>query len=147
MNIPSDTNSTFFQSTGGPSESTDNQIESADDLNDPDMPELSDTDDELHEDGIFTSSSYDDELDHTNLESADDVLQTPSLKSVKNHPISQIIGDKGTGVQTRSKVKGTSAKQQALMSFVYKQNRTNNKDQQTCLFTCFISQEEPKKVS
>ncbi|GJV27043.1 putative ribonuclease H-like domain-containing protein [Tanacetum coccineum] len=27
------------------------------------------------------------------------------------------------------------------------QNRTNHKDQQTCLFACFLSQEEPKKVS
>ncbi|GKG38354.1 hypothetical protein Tco_0460066, partial [Tanacetum coccineum] len=25
--------------------------------------------------------------------------------------------------------------------------RTNHKDQQTCLFACFLSQEEPKKVS
>ncbi|GKG39972.1 hypothetical protein Tco_0466749, partial [Tanacetum coccineum] len=24
---------------------------------------------------------------------------------------------------------------------------TNHKDQQTCLFACFLSQEEPKKVS
>ncbi|GJT27735.1 copia protein [Tanacetum coccineum] len=28
-----------------------------------------------------------------------------------------------------------------------KQNRTNHKDQQTCLFACFLSQEEPNKVS
>ncbi|GJR24320.1 hypothetical protein Tco_0972847 [Tanacetum coccineum] len=33
-----------------------------------------------------------------------------------------------------------------LASFIYKQNRTNHKDQQTCLFACFLSHEEPKKV-
>ncbi|GJR87064.1 hypothetical protein Tco_0211075 [Tanacetum coccineum] len=27
------------------------------------------------------------------------------------------------------------------------QNRTNHKDQQTCLFSCFLSQEEPKKIT
>ncbi|GJT30252.1 putative ribonuclease H-like domain-containing protein [Tanacetum coccineum] len=41
----------------------------------------------------------------------------------------------------------TSNQHQALLSFIYKQNRTNHKDQQTCLFACFLSQEEPKKVS
>ncbi|GJV26699.1 putative ribonuclease H-like domain-containing protein [Tanacetum coccineum] len=52
------------------------------------------------------------------------------------------------GVQTRRKLKdSTSNQHQALLSFIYKQNRTNHKDQQTCLFACFLSQEEPKKVS
>ncbi|GJZ58899.1 putative ribonuclease H-like domain-containing protein [Tanacetum coccineum] len=52
------------------------------------------------------------------------------------------------GVQTRRKLlDSTSNQHQALLSFIYKQNRTNHKDQQTCLFACFLSQEEPKKVS
>ncbi|GJV73317.1 ribonuclease H-like domain-containing protein [Tanacetum coccineum] len=54
------------------------------------------------------------------------------------------------GVQTRRKLQdSTSNQHQALLSFIYKQNRTNHKDQQTCLFACFfpILQEEPKKVS
>ncbi|GJV55557.1 putative ribonuclease H-like domain-containing protein [Tanacetum coccineum] len=52
------------------------------------------------------------------------------------------------GVQTRRKLQdSTSNQHQALLSFIYKQNRTNHKDQQTCLFACFLSQEEPKKVS
>ncbi|GJY34341.1 ribonuclease H-like domain-containing protein [Tanacetum coccineum] len=52
------------------------------------------------------------------------------------------------GIQTRRKLKeSTSDQHQALLSFIYKQNRTNHKDQQTCLFACFLSQEEPKKVS
>ena len=147
LNIPSVHTSTFFQNTDLQSGSTADPLGNTDDLNDPNMPELSDSEDELNQDGIFTSSSYDDELDITNLESVDDVPPTPSLKAVKDHPSSQIIGDKSTGVQTRSRVKGTSSQHQAFLSFMYKQNRTNHKDHQTCLFACFISQEEPKKVS
>ncbi|GJR13550.1 hypothetical protein Tco_0796202 [Tanacetum coccineum] len=66
----------------------------------------------------------------------------------KIHPQSQIIGKSIDGVQTRRKLQdSTSNQHQALLSFIYKQNRTNHKDQQTCLFACFLSQEEPKKVS
>ncbi|GJW33326.1 putative ribonuclease H-like domain-containing protein [Tanacetum coccineum] len=66
----------------------------------------------------------------------------------KNHPQSQIIGKSTDGVLTRRKLKeSASAQHQALLSFIYKQNRTNHKDQQTFLFACFLSQEEPKKVS
>ncbi|GJY60266.1 hypothetical protein Tco_0460923 [Tanacetum coccineum] len=65
----------------------------------------------------------------------------------KNHPQSQIIGKSTAGVLTRRKLKeSVSDQHQALLSFMCKQNRTNHKDQQTCLFACFLSQEEPKKV-
>ncbi|GJT84594.1 putative ribonuclease H-like domain-containing protein [Tanacetum coccineum] len=64
------------------------------------------------------------------------------------HPQSQIIGKSTAGILTRRKLKESASDQhQALLSFIYKQNRTNHKDQQTCLFACFLSQEEPKKVS
>ncbi|GJU28450.1 putative ribonuclease H-like domain-containing protein, partial [Tanacetum coccineum] len=77
-----------------------------------------------------------------------DVPSTPTLRIHKIHPQSQIIGKSTAGVQTRRKLKdSTSNQHQALLSFIYKQNRTNHKDQQTCLFACFLSQEEPKKVS
>ncbi|GJW96665.1 putative ribonuclease H-like domain-containing protein [Tanacetum coccineum] len=82
-------------------------------------------------------------MDHTI-----DVNSTPTLRIHKNHPQSQIIGKSTDGVLTRRKLKeSASAQHQALLSFIYKQNRTNHKDQQTCLFACFLSQEEPKKVS
>ncbi|GKB98901.1 putative ribonuclease H-like domain-containing protein [Tanacetum coccineum] len=35
----------------------------------------------------------------------------------------------------------------ALVSDIQKQQRNNHKDQQHCLFACFLSQEEPKKIS
>ncbi|GKF25223.1 putative ribonuclease H-like domain-containing protein [Tanacetum coccineum] len=35
----------------------------------------------------------------------------------------------------------------ALLSHIQKQQRNNHKDQQHCLFACFLSQEEPKKIT
>ncbi|GJW81457.1 putative ribonuclease H-like domain-containing protein [Tanacetum coccineum] len=82
-------------------------------------------------------------MDHTI-----DVTSTPTLRIHKIHPQSQIIGKSTAGILTRRKLKESASDQhQALLSFIYKQNRTNHKDQQTCLFACFLSQEEPKKVS
>ncbi|GJV14087.1 putative ribonuclease H-like domain-containing protein [Tanacetum coccineum] len=34
----------------------------------------------------------------------------------------------------------------AMVSYINKQRRTNHKDYQNCLFACFLSQQEPKKV-
>ncbi|GJT50207.1 putative ribonuclease H-like domain-containing protein [Tanacetum coccineum] len=86
--------------------------------------------------------------DYNKMDPTIDVTSTPTLRIHKIHPQSQIIGKSTAGVQTRRKLKeSTSDQHQALLSFIYKQNRTNHKDQQTCLFACFLSQEEPKKVS
>ncbi|GJT60309.1 putative ribonuclease H-like domain-containing protein [Tanacetum coccineum] len=75
----------------------------------------------------------------------DGVFSTTSFDAEEG---AQIIGKSTAGVQTRRKLQdSTSNQHQALLSFIYKQNRTNHKDQQTCLFACFLSQEEPKKVS
>ncbi|GJU25305.1 putative ribonuclease H-like domain-containing protein [Tanacetum coccineum] len=49
-------------------------------------------------------------------------------------------------VQTRSKVQKKSGAH-ALLSYIQKQQRNNHKDQQHCLFACFLSQEEPKKIA
>ncbi|GJW60296.1 putative ribonuclease H-like domain-containing protein [Tanacetum coccineum] len=77
-------------------------------------------------DGIFTNSSYDDEgtvADFTNLE-----------------PVVNVT------VQTRSKVTKSSGAH-AFVSYIQKQRRNNHKDVQHCLFACFLSQNEPKKIS
>ncbi|GJX93608.1 ribonuclease H-like domain, reverse transcriptase, RNA-dependent DNA polymerase [Tanacetum coccineum] len=76
-----------------------------------------------------------------------DVSSSSTLRIHKNHPQSQIIGPTALGVKTRKQLQGTSTPHQALLSFICKQNRTNHKDQQTCLFACFLSQEEPKKIT
>ncbi|GJR61104.1 putative ribonuclease H-like domain-containing protein [Tanacetum coccineum] len=85
-----------------------------------------DSDDDVPKDGVFSTNSFDDENTDTeedgapaynNMDHTIDVSSTPTLRIHKNHPQSQIIGKK------------------------------QHKDQQTCLFACFLSQEEPKKVS
>ncbi|GJT42564.1 putative ribonuclease H-like domain-containing protein [Tanacetum coccineum] len=116
-----------------------------------------DSDDDIPKDGVFSTNSFDAEntdteeggaADYNNMDTTIDVTSTPTLRIHKIHPQSQIIGKSTAGVQTRRKLKdSTSNQHQALLSFIYKQNRTNHKDQQTCLFACFLSQEEPKKVS
>ncbi|GKE09972.1 ribonuclease H-like domain-containing protein, partial [Tanacetum coccineum] len=110
-----------------------------------------DSDDDTPTDGVFSTNSFDAEeggvADYNNLESTIDIPSTPTLRIHKIHPQSQIIGKSTAGVQTRRKLQdSTSNQHQALLSFIYKQNRTNHKDQQTCLFACFLSQEEHNHV-
>ncbi|GKF08023.1 putative ribonuclease H-like domain-containing protein [Tanacetum coccineum] len=62
----------------------------------------------------------------------------------KDHPKAQIIGEVDSAVQTRRMHKQNEA---GLITFINKQRRTNHKDFQNCLFACFLSQMEPKKVT
>ncbi|GJU76871.1 putative ribonuclease H-like domain-containing protein [Tanacetum coccineum] len=100
-------------------------------------------------DGIFTNSSYDDEgavADFTNLESVVNVSPIPTSRIHSIHPSTLILGDPKLAVQTRSKVTKSSGAY-AFVSYVQKQRRNNHKDFQHCLFACFLSQNEPKKIS
>ncbi|GKB32243.1 putative ribonuclease H-like domain-containing protein [Tanacetum coccineum] len=100
-------------------------------------------------DGIFTTSSYDDEgavADFTNLETVVNVSPIPTSRIHSSHPSALILGDPTSAVQTRSKV-NTSSGAHAFVSYVQKQKRTNHKDFHHCLFACFLSQHEPKKIS
>ncbi|GJX96803.1 putative ribonuclease H-like domain-containing protein [Tanacetum coccineum] len=111
-------NSTFTLSTANtPSQSTGNTP--------------TDSDDDVPKDGIFSTNSFDAENtdneedgvpDYNNMDHTIDVSSTPTLRIHKNHPLGSDIDEKVTA-------------------------GTNHKDQQTCLFACFLSQEEPKKVS
>ncbi|GJV24931.1 putative ribonuclease H-like domain-containing protein [Tanacetum coccineum] len=74
-------------------------------------------------DGILTNASYDDEgavADFTNLESTMNVSPIPTSRIHSIHLTTQILRDPKSVVQTRSK---------------------------HCLFACFLSQIEPKKIS
>ncbi|GJZ28583.1 ribonuclease H-like domain-containing protein [Tanacetum coccineum] len=100
-------------------------------------------------DGIFTNASYDDEgavADFTNLESTVNVSPIPTSRIHSIHPTTQILGDPKSAVQTRSKVNKSSGAH-AFISYIQKQRRNNHKDFQHCLFACFLSQIEPKKIS
>ncbi|GJW16321.1 putative ribonuclease H-like domain-containing protein, partial [Tanacetum coccineum] len=100
-------------------------------------------------DGIFTNASYDDEgavADFTNLETIVNVSPIPTSKIHSIHPSTQILGDLKSAVQTRSKVNKIS-RAHAFVSYIQKKRRNNHKDFQHCLFSCFLSQVEPKKIS
>ncbi|GKA21438.1 putative ribonuclease H-like domain-containing protein [Tanacetum coccineum] len=117
------------------------------DSDDSDMPEL----EFFHKptQGIFNEASYDDEgviTDFNNLPTEVAVSPIPTLRIHNIHPQSQILGDPKSAMQTRSKVQNQSGAH-ALISYVQRQQRNNHIDQQHCLFACFLSQEEPKKIS
>ncbi|GKB44855.1 putative ribonuclease H-like domain-containing protein, partial [Tanacetum coccineum] len=117
------------------------------DLDDSSMPEL----EIFHkfETGIFDEASYDEEgviTDFNSLPTEIAVSPTPTLRIHNIHPKSQILGDPKSAVQTRSKVQQKSGAH-ALLSYIQKQQRNNHKDQHHCLFACFLSQGEPKKIA
>ncbi|GJW23726.1 ribonuclease H-like domain-containing protein [Tanacetum coccineum] len=61
----------------------------------------------------------------------------------KDHPIDHVIGDVQSYVQTRRMT--SSYSELGFLSAIY-EGKTH-KDLHTCLFACFLSQEEPKRVS
>ncbi|GJR61294.1 putative ribonuclease H-like domain-containing protein [Tanacetum coccineum] len=98
--------------------------------------------------GIFTNASYDDEgavADFTNLETIVNASPIPTSRINSIHPSTLILGDPKSAVQTRSKVTKSSGAH-AFVSYIQKQRRNNHKDFQHCLFACFLSQNEPKKI-
>ncbi|GJU36534.1 putative ribonuclease H-like domain-containing protein [Tanacetum coccineum] len=112
-------------------------------LSDPSNPEQDDSEIPPLED-IYQNSS--DVADFTNLESVVNVSPIPTSRIISSHPSALILGDPTSAVQTRSKV-NTSSGAHAFVSYVQKQRRNNHKDFQHCLFACFLSQNEPKKIS
>ncbi|GJU99457.1 putative ribonuclease H-like domain-containing protein [Tanacetum coccineum] len=103
---------------------------------DPNMPELeyivySDDDEDV---GV--------EADMNNLDASMPVSPIPTTRIHKEHLVDQIIRDLNSILQTRRMTK--NLKEHGLFSSF--QQRTNHKDFQNCLFACFLSQEEPKKV-
>ncbi|GKA12607.1 putative ribonuclease H-like domain-containing protein [Tanacetum coccineum] len=71
-------------------------------------------------DGIFTTSSFDDEgavADFTNLETVVNVSPIPTSRIHSTHPRALILGDPNSAVQTRSKV-NTSSGAHAFVSYI-----------------------------
>ncbi|GKC39065.1 putative ribonuclease H-like domain-containing protein [Tanacetum coccineum] len=98
--------------------------------------------------GIF-SGAYEDEdvgveADLSNVEITMNVSPIPTTRIHKDHPKYQINGDINSATKTRRMTKIT--KEHAMVSYIKRQRRTNHKDYQNCLFACFLSQIEPKKV-
>nr|GEW03405.1 hypothetical protein [Tanacetum cinerariifolium] len=76
--------------------------------------------------------------DINNLESSIPVSPIPTTRIHKDHPISQIISDLSSTTQTRSMAR--AVKDQGGLSQMF------DKDYHTCMFACFLSQEEPKRI-
>nr|GFC61529.1 hypothetical protein [Tanacetum cinerariifolium] len=99
---------------------------------DSDMPNLEDL---THSDDADDVGA---EAEINNLESI--ILVSPILTTRihKDHPTSQIIGDLSLTTQTRSMAR--AVRDQGGLSQMF------NEDFYTCMFACFLSQEEPKRV-
>ncbi|GJT45152.1 putative ribonuclease H-like domain-containing protein [Tanacetum coccineum] len=106
---------------------------------DPNMPALEDI-------SIFDLSIDNEdvgaEADMNNLDTTIQVSPIPTIRIHKDHPLNQVIGDLQSATQTRNMSK--NLEEHGFVSTI--QQRTNHKDLQNCLFACFLSQEEPKKV-
>nr|GEW39266.1 hypothetical protein [Tanacetum cinerariifolium] len=95
---------------------------------DPDMPELEDI------------TYFDDvgaEADFNNLETSITVSLILITRVHKDHHVTQIISDLSSATQTRNMTR--VAKDQGGLSQMF------NDDFHTCMFACFLSQEEPKR--
>nr|GEU45071.1 hypothetical protein [Tanacetum cinerariifolium] len=98
-------------------------------LDDPDIPELED---------ITYSDDVGAEVDFNNLETSITFSPIPTTRVYKDHPVTQIIGDLSLATQSKSMTR--VAKDQGGLSQI------NNEDFHTCMFACFLLQEEPKRV-
>nr|GEW43804.1 hypothetical protein [Tanacetum cinerariifolium] len=82
------------------------------------------------------------EADLGNMETTIIASPTPTLRIYKDHPKSQIIGPVDTPIQTRNKSK--EMEEQMFIATIHQ--KTNLTLLQFCLFSCFLSQVEPKKI-
>ncbi|GJX20894.1 hypothetical protein Tco_0223571 [Tanacetum coccineum] len=103
---------------------------------DPNMPAL--------EEIVYSDNDEDigAEADMNNWDAFVPVSPIPTTRVHKDHPLTQVIGDLQSSTLTRSM--SQDLEEHGLFSSA--QQRTNHKDLQNCLFACFLSQEEPKKI-
>ncbi|GJZ22310.1 putative ribonuclease H-like domain-containing protein, partial [Tanacetum coccineum] len=88
---------------------------------------------------------FDDEtkVDISNITTTYPVPFTANTRIHKDHSLDHVIGDVLSGVQTRRMTNTTN--EQWFISAVYE--RKSHKDLHTFLFACFLSKEEPKRIS
>ncbi|GJX03328.1 putative ribonuclease H-like domain-containing protein [Tanacetum coccineum] len=100
----------------------------------------------LEDYSVFDFSRNDEDdgamADMNNLDTTIHVNPILTTRIHKDHPFDQVIGDLQSATQTRKMSK--NLKEHGFVSTI--QQRTNHKDLQNCLFACFLSHEEPKKV-
>nr|GEW85648.1 ribonuclease H-like domain-containing protein [Tanacetum cinerariifolium] len=82
------------------------------------------------------------EVDMSNISTTYLVPFTLNTRIHKDHSLDHVLGDVQSGVQTRRMIKTTN--EQGFISASYEEKA--HEDLHTCLFTCFLSREEPNKV-
>ncbi|GJR97402.1 uncharacterized mitochondrial protein-like protein [Tanacetum coccineum] len=106
---------------------------------DPNMPALENV-------SIFYFSIDDEDdvavADMKNLDTKIQASPNLTIRIHKDHPLDQVIKDLQSATQTRKMSK--NLEEHGFISTI--QQRTNHKDLQNCLFACFLSQEESKKI-
>nr|GFB44804.1 hypothetical protein [Tanacetum cinerariifolium] len=78
------------------------------------------------------------EADINNMESITSVSPIPTTRIHKDHLTSQIISD--LSLTTQTKIMARGVRDQGGISQMF------NEDFHTCMFACFLSQEEPKRI-
>nr|GEV14318.1 hypothetical protein [Tanacetum cinerariifolium] len=101
-------------------------------FDDLDMPTLEDITYSNNEEDVGAKADF------SNLETNITVSPIPTTRVYKDHPITQIIGDLSSAPRIRSMIR--MVKKQGGMTQI------NDDDFHTCMFACFLSQEEPKRV-
>nr|GEZ09903.1 putative ribonuclease H-like domain-containing protein [Tanacetum cinerariifolium] len=90
----------------------------------------------------WSEDIFREEADLSNMETSTPVSPTPTVRIHKDPPKSQIISPVDTLVQTRHKSK--EMEEQSFIAIIH--HKTNPELLQFCLFLCFLSHEEPKKI-
>ncbi|GJZ70368.1 putative ribonuclease H-like domain-containing protein [Tanacetum coccineum] len=83
------------------------------------------------------------EMDMSNLTTSYQVPTTPNTRIHRDHSLDHVIGDIQSGVQTRGMTKNTN--EHGFISAIYEEK--THEDLYTCLFACFLSQEEQKRIA
>ncbi|GJQ93135.1 putative ribonuclease H-like domain-containing protein [Tanacetum coccineum] len=91
----------------------------------------------------IASTNVNTEVDMSNITTTYPISSTLNIRIHKDHSLTQVIGDIQSGVLTRGMTKTTN--DQGFISAVY-EGKTHE-DPHTCLFACFLSQEEPKRIA
>nr|GFA06381.1 hypothetical protein [Tanacetum cinerariifolium] len=132
-------NSTNPISAAGPSKTTASPThgqssfkDASQPTNDLDMPELEDITYSDDENDVGAEANF------NNLETSITVSPIPTIRIHKDHHVSQIIGDLSLTTQTRRMTRVVKDQRGLLQMF--------NDDFHTCMFACFLSQEEPKRI-
>ncbi|GKF17810.1 hypothetical protein Tco_0062728, partial [Tanacetum coccineum] len=84
----------------------------------------------------FFSDEGEPEVDLGNITNSYTIPTTPNIRIHKDHPITNVIGDVKSSIQTKRMTKSTS---------VYEQKTHDTLN--TCLYACFLSQIEPTSIA